>query len=261
MSRIVKSWHTRLENTGVTIENSEQVLVAPVPDVAEDTPQKPLLQEPKINIEEVKRQAQDIIEKAKAESQVLSDDIIQEAQEKAEIIRREAIEYANDRADEIRQQAYQEGYDSGITSAKEEADAIIASAEEIKFQAHIYKDELIQKIEPEMIELITSVLDSLVEAEKEINSDAISILIKNGLGRASSTDDIIVHVSAEDYPNIDEAMILSSMENMANVRFVEDPTLKNLDCIIETGLGNIDCGLDTQYKSLRKNLHYILKNR
>ena len=270
MSRIVKSWHTIIEETTVTIgdivaESAKPASYEPSKDTdtagtdGDNTPTEP--KEPAIDLVAVRKEAEAIKNTMKEEARAYSDDIIKKALEKAEKIKQEALDNANAKATEIKEQAQNDGYEAGINSAKDKAAEIVALAEEVKAKAHIYKEELIQGIEPEMIELITSVLDNLIEIEKEINPGAISILIKNGLGKTSTTQDIVVHTSPDDYPSIDKAMILSSAQSMTDIQFVEDPTLKKLDCIIKTPLGSIDCGLDTQYKSLRKNLHYILKNK
>ncbi|MCL1996893.1 MAG: FliH/SctL family protein [Defluviitaleaceae bacterium] len=258
MSRIVKFWHTNLEETAITIGNIPEPLLYELP---EDSEEDALPEEPAIDLELIKREAEHIKKMAAEEAQAHYDDIIQKAKNQAEKIKQDAIAHANNQAIDIKEKAQNDGYETGINSAKDEADQIVAQAEEIKAQAHIFREELIQEIEPEMIELVISILDSLIEVEKDINPEAISILIKNGLGKTSAIQDVAVHTSPEDYPSIDKAMILSSTQSMTDVQFVEDPTLKKLDCIIKTPLGSIDCGLDTQYKSLRKNLHYVLKNR
>jgi flagellar assembly protein FliH len=211
--------------------------------------------------EEAQRIAQEIIEQAEEEAKRSSQLIIKNAEMDAERLITDSRAKAQDEAENIKEEAYNEGYEHAIAEADKEAQKIIQEAEDIKTQAHEYRKELIASIEPEMIGLVTDILDKLIEVEKDVNPKAISVLIKQGLAKCSLTENIKVHVSKEDLPNVDEEAILSSLDTMALIQFIEDPTLQKGSCIIETDLGNIDCGLDTQYKELRRNLHYILKNR
>ena len=265
----MKSWYTVVdESNKVTIDNNSSIFVqepSPTYVQAQPTNSNSIETVEKIDLVEIRRQAENILKSAKEDAKASADTIIAEslakANDEAKAIKDSLIEEANNAVELIKEQAKNEGYEAGINSAKDQAAAIVQEAEKIKEDAHVYKEELIKNIEPEMISLITSILDSLIGVEKELNPNIVSFLIKNGLEKVSINDDIIVHVSTEDFPHLDKNNILSSMETMVNVDFIEDPTLRKSSCIIETSLGNIDCSLDTQYQSLRKNLNYILKNR
>ena len=257
MSRILKSWNAKVdENNVVTVDNT---LV--VEKEAEEVHEENQEEIEQIDLEEIRRTAKQIIENAEAEANSKKESIARIANNEMDRIIREAIDKGNKEYESIVRQAQDEGYNQGINSAKDEADQIIKEAKKIREDAIIYKEELIAQIEPDTIELVISILDKLVGIEKEINPQAISMLITQGLSKSSLGGEIKVHVSKEDYPYIVEADILSSLESMAKIAFVEDPTLQNLDCIIETNLGSINCGLGIQYKELRRNLQYILKNR
>lgn len=260
MSRIVKRWHSTVdENNKITI-NSGSAMSKQLGNTQQEPFQDTMSTVPSVDIGEIRKQAEEIITNTKITAQIEADSIIKKANDKALLIKEAAVSQSEQEANELKNKAYEEAYEEAINNAKSEADNIIKEAEKFKLQADDYKQELIKNIEPEIIELIVSILDNLIEVEKDINPDLISILIKNGLNKSSTTGDIIVHISEADYPRINKQMILSSMDEMANVSFVKDPTLKKSACIIETPLGNVDCGLDTQYSSLRRNLNYILKN-
>jgi len=257
LSRIIKSWNTYIdENNVFTVDNTIETF--PVED---EEQVKEVYEEPIINLEEIKQKANQIIEDAQNKALEDAKLVLVNANERAKKIIDTAIEEANAKVGEIEESARNKGYNEGIESAKSEAEVIVLDAENIKKEAHIYKEELIKGVEPEIIDMIVSTLDSLIGIEKDINKNVMSIIVKNAINKTGYVDNITVHISEEDYDNIDKDAVLSSLENRADVTFSKDVTLKKTDCIIETPLGNIDCSLDTQYTNLRRNLYYVLKNR
>lgn len=254
MSRIFKSHNVIVdENNRVNIKNLEYT---PVNDVIVE-------EEPQLNEapseEEVNNISKQIIENAQREARL----IIEKAEEEAKEIIEEAEENAHKLSISIKNEAYKTGYDDGINKGNEEAVAIKEEAEVIKKEALEYRKNLINKIEPDMIELIIDIINKLLSVEININPKVISILIKQGLSKSTLTEDIYIHVSKDDYQSAlnSKDEIIASLNTMADIKFIEDTTLKKSDCIIETGFGTIDCGLTIQYEELKKNLYYILENR
>jgi flagellar assembly protein FliH len=207
-----------------------------------------LVENPEELVENARRDARRVIEQAKKQA----DDILNKARQKAE-----------DEILKIKEEAKKHGYDDGYGAGAKDADDIRVEAEEIRQEAYIFKDELIKEAEPQVVEMIVSLMEKLLTAEVNVNPQVISILAKQGLREATMTGDITVHVSKEDYPTVMEARedILSSFETMARIDFAEDVSLKKSDCIIETALGSINCGLKGQFKELKKNIYYLLNVR
>lgn len=255
MSRIVK-YHD------ATIDANNRVSIQILKHQADTTtpePEKSVEENSAMHELESQVIAGQIIESANTRAKA----IIANAHKEVEDIMEDAKESAHKQAISIRENAYKEGYDDGVVKANALADTLKAEVEALKREGEQYCQDLIKQIEPDMIELIVDVLNKLLSTEIEFNHKVISVLIKQGLNKATLTEDVSVHVSKEDYPAVleSESEILASLDTMASVNFVEDPTLSKSDCIIETGFGSIDCSLSAQYDELVKNLYYILKNR
>ena len=263
MSRIVKSWESSVdENNVVTIGTPPKPKEKKQDPTDLNNPEQPQRKkEPTINIEALRREAEEIINNANQKAETDASIILSKAEKEAQALKESILNDANNQATSIEKQAHEEGYMAGIESSKEEAAGIVAEAEQIKADAHVYKDQLIANLEPELINIMIEILDDIIEIEKDINPQVISILIKQGIATLTGAEQIAVHVSPDDYTNIDKDLVLSSMETMADVTFVEDPTLQKGGCIINTPLGSVDCGLDTQYSGVKRNLQYILRNR
>jgi len=253
LSRIVKYHDARIdENNRVSIQTLKKRDILEKEELAAGKP------EPDYELQGKVIAAQ-IVEDAKTRAKL----IISNAHKEVEDIIEDAKETAHKQAISIRENAYKEGYNDGVEKANELSDEMKAEVEVLRHEGEEYCQNLIRQVEPDMIDLIRDILDKLLLSEVKINPRVISILIRQGLSKATLTEDVSVHVSKDDYTSIIEFRdeILASLDTMVSIDFIEDPTLKKSDCVIETGFGSVDCSLSVQYTELKKNLYYILKNR
>lgn len=213
------------------------------------------------------------ISQTAAEAGETEDDVLNNARNEAEVILSEAkgnariiLEEAKREAsvikvtteDQARKEGYEKGYNEGVLSAEQ----IRKSASDELESAQFEKQEMLAKVEPEVVELIVSIVDKLLPKVAKFNRGTVVNLIKQGLEGATIKSSVTVHVSKEDYETTvaQKDEIAESLETSVTLEIVADPALMANDCIIETAFGNIDCSLDAQYNTLRENLYYILEN-
>jgi len=206
---------------------------------------------------EAKGQAEQLV----ADARTQAGQMLTKASADAQIQAVQLIADATGEVEALRAQAMEEGRAQGIADAQAEADSIIAAADAELQAAKAYKKQMMTDIEPQVIELILKVLDNIIGTQKELNPQLISLLIAQGIDSLTGAEEIAVHVSPDDYELVDKDQIMAGMETMAELTFVKDPTLSKGNCIINTPLGSVDCGLDTQYNGIKRNLDYILRNR
>jgi len=191
-----------------------------------------------------------------------SDMLLNEATGQARIIIEEAKREANviklATEEEARKAGYEKGYKDGVL----QADQLKQSATEELESAQHEKQDILAKVEPEVVELIVSIVDKLLPKVAAFNKGTVANLIKQGIAGATIKGSVTVHVSKEDYDTTlaQKDEIAESLETSVILDIVADPALNANDCIIETSFGNIDCSLDAQYNTLRENLYYILEN-
>ncbi len=202
---------------------------------------------------------EDILEIAKAQA----GSVIGNARKEADYILIEAHKNAVIEAEEIKKNAYDEGYSSGYKKGADEAAVIQKEAKNTLASAKAEKEEILSRIEPELIELVVKVIDKVLNNAKIINPDVIKCIIKKGMSQTKIMGDIFIHVSADDYESAinDKDDIVSSREGSVNIEIIKDLSMNVGDCLIETPFGNIDCGIDQQLKEVKSNLYYILENR
>lgn len=254
LSRVLKASTVIIdENKVVNVEimdqslfrPAEEVSLVPVDDSMSETEAIELSEQV---LDEANRKAKKIIDDAMSEAQRAVADM----QEKAEF-----------ELDGIRANAYEEAFEEGHKRGEEEAKRIIGEAEHIRTQALIDKNTLLNSAEPEIVELIASIVKKLIGDTFELRPELILFLVKQGLAQMSITGEITVHVSQEDYDVViaEKAEIQSMADAGAKIEIMKDLSLNSSDCIIETQFGNIDCSLGQQYEALKENLFYICKNR
>jgi flagellar assembly protein FliH len=199
-------------------------------------------------IEETELQARALIREAERKAM----NIIKEAEEKAILI----IESMKKDNENI-------GYDDAYSKAVADTEEMKTEAESIIEEANELKKNVIRETEPELVELVISIVEKLIFKTSEIDRNLIVILIKQGLSGATLIGNVIIRVSELDYEEVVNSKedILSKIQGNANVEIMKDISLELNDCIIETSFGDLDCSLKQQFYSLKNDLYYLLENR
>ena len=189
---------------------------------------------------------------------------LQQAQEQADMI----IENANAQAENIRNQAIEEGRTEGFNAGYNEG---VAEAEAIKQEAEAHKQELdkeyqqlVDEIEPEMVDVLTQIYEHVFDIDLREDKGIILHLLKSTLGRIEPGNDLIVHVSSDDYDEImDHKETLDACITSPNttMEIIEDPLLKENECMIESDSGVFDCSLGVELKEISRKLKLLSFDR
>ncbi|MCR5343811.1 MAG: hypothetical protein K6E70_10680 [Butyrivibrio sp.] len=208
---------------------------------------------PQINLEEIQAQIDEQIRMAEEEAKQIVDD-------------------ANSQAEQIKNQAMEEGrnagYQEGIQQASEEIERMKAEAEaeieEERSKQQADFQQLVASIEPDMVDTLTQIYEHIFNVEFRENKDIVLHLIRTTLGKMENGTDIILHISSDDYdlvsdekPNLEEAMASPN----STLEIIEDPTLKENECIIESEGGVFDCSLGIELAEVSRKLKLLAFDR
>lgn len=236
---------------------------------------------PKDSNNEDEKIIESIIEEAKIEGKKEYEKIINDAKressriiEDAENQKESMINSAYIRAKEILEQSkeegysdgykegHSEGYEVGYDKGKMESDILIREALEIKNGYLNQKDNLLKELEVDIIELVISIYEKIINKKNEEDSDLIVSLVLNGINSLDFTDKLTIISSKEDYNVLemakDEILAKASMISQLDIKY--DISLEKGDCILETTKGNIDVSLKNQLDEVRELLTTILNN-
>lgn len=162
---------------------------------------------------------------------------------------------------------YQEGYAEGKQKAEEECRAHYQKLEQqLKTKEKELEDryqEQMEELEPALVDKLTGVYEHVLGIRLEEERENILFLINRSLASLDSGRNYIVHVSKEDYEAAKSGKPQISVETgMPEDAFeiIADGTMKKGDCMIESDLGIMDCGLGTQMEMLKRQLKLLSYN-
>ncbi|WP_029321731.1 FliH/SctL family protein [Butyrivibrio sp. AE3004] len=236
------------ENSSMGMEEEQMVVPEPEPE------------QPQINLEEIQAQIDEQIRMAEEQAKQIIDD----ANAQAEAIRNDAEAFKNQAIEEGRNA----GYEEGVKQAAEEIENMKAAAEaELKEEREKQEadiKQLIASIEPDMVDTLTQIYEHVFNVDLRENKEIILHLIRTTLGKVDSGTDIILHISSDDYdlvtdekPNLEEAMASPN----STLEIIEDPLLKENECIIESEGGVFDCSLGVELSELTRKLKLLAFDR
>ncbi|MBO6242481.1 MAG: hypothetical protein J6O61_16895 [Butyrivibrio sp.] len=189
---------------------------------------------------------------------------LQQANEQAQMI----INDAQNQADEIRagavEKGHQEGYDAGYQEGLAAAESLKADIEAQRDGLEKEYQMLVDELEPEMVDVLTQIYEHVFDVKFREDKSIILHLLKNTLSRIEPGNDLIVHVSSDDYDNVmDEKEALNACITSPNttMEIIEDSLLKENECMIESDSGVFDCSLGVELSELSRKLRLLSFDR
>ncbi len=187
------------------------------------------------------------------QAQEQADAIIQDAMAQADEIRNNAIEQG-------RQEGYNAGYQEGVAAAQSLQDEIEQQRGDLEKEYQQIVDEL----EPEMVDILTQIYEHVFNIELREDKGIILHLLKTTLSRIEPGNNLIVHISSDDYDDVmDEKDTLQAAITSPNttMEIIEDPLLKENECMIESESGVFDCSLGVELSEITRKLKLLSFDR
>ena len=188
---------------------------------------------------------EEIEEMARAEVEAMK------AEAADEIERRKTVGYEEGKA---------QGYEEGLALAQAEISEARAAVEQERASLERQYEEMIDDLEPRFVHTLTSIYEKIFEVDLSGHRELILGLLRNAMSRIESSKTYMIHVSREDFSYVSENKSLlqtDSISEDAVIDVVEDATLKENECMIETPGGIFDCSLGTELEMLRKKLELL----
>lgn len=234
-----------LDAAHIEVLSDEEVQEAPVSEEA---------------LEHASEEAQRILEQAAVDAQAK----ITDAQVQAEQIRKEAREQAEEERVQILEQARTRGYDEGYANAQAEAERLRQEYALKEQQLEEHYQQMIDELEPQFIDGITDIYEHIFGIGLEDQKEVLAHLISNTIRKVEGSHSFIIHVSKEDYPFVSmqkKQLMAGAAAGNSTVEVVEDITMGQSECTIETDGGIFDCGLGTQLSELKRKLMLLAYSR
>lgn len=186
--------------------------------------------------------------------------ILQEANEEAEAI----LAKANEEAEAMKEFAKAEGEKLGIEEGRVK---ITQELEQMRTQLTAEYDakclELEEKernLEPEFAGLVVALVRKLTGVVAENKKDLILYLIGNAIKNLERTKQLVLRVSKRDIGAVSAKKATFQMiaKDVETFDIMEDGSLSENQCIIETDNKIIDCSLDAQLQNLEDHIKMLV---
>lgn len=188
------------------------------------------------------------IEDVKAEAQKIIDDAMTEAEQ-------------------LKQKAKDAGYQAGLDAAKADSDKMLSDRmESLEAEYNARKRELEEEyeamrksLEPELAETILEVFSKVVNVMAEDKKDMILSLVNGVLNNEDMCREFLIHVSDEDYSYLEKnkELLYGASAPEIQIDICRDSKLSRNQCIIESDAGVFDCSLDIQLENLKNDIRLL----
>ena len=189
---------------------------------------------------------------------------LQQAQEQADAIVQQAQEQAQGMLDQAIAEGHQQGYDAGYAEGVAAAEALKGEIEQQRGDLEAEYQKIVDELEPEMVDVLTQIYEHVFNVDLRDDKGIILHLLKSTLSRIEPGNDLIVHVSSDDYDEVideKESLEASITSPSTTMEIIEDPLLKENECMIESDSGIFDCSLGVELSELSRKLKLLSFDR
>lgn len=225
---------------GLNAQQVETLLEDPQEDAAPPSLDNQI-ESAKEELEQLRLQADAVIEDAKANARELMD----KAGKDADKIR-----------DDARQAGYNEGYEKGYGEGLEKAKAAedeFLAKEELRQQEY---EAALNEIEPKLVSTLCDIYEHVLGVELAGRSDIVIHLLRRALRTIEGGINYLVHVSSDDheYAVNHKEELMSLLGSTNTLEIIEDITLAQGQSFIETESGIYDCSFGVEMELLKKEI-------
>lgn len=209
----------------------------------------------KTAFEEVKKKT-DEAQKAKQEAEDEAQRIIQEAQKRIA----DDLQAAERQVQAITEQAHKEGQDAGreegYASGKAEVDRLIEQLHNIINHAIEKRNEIIEESETQLIKLVLLISRKVIKVISENQKNVVVNNVIQALRKLKSRGEVVIRVNLSDVELASEHVkdFMEMVENVKSITIVEDSSVDQGGCIIETDFGQIDARISSQLHEIEEKI-------
>ena len=185
------------------------------------------------------------------------EELLAEAREEIAQMQQDAVRQIEQQREAALADAKREGYDAGYSEGMHQVEQMKEELAESQRQMTAAYEQKLNELEPLFIEKLTGIYEHVFKVNMMSDKQVLLYLAENVIRNVEGNREFFVHVSKEDYAAVNmQKKQLEAAAAGANtsVEVVQDTTLSEGECMIETDGGIFDCGLGTQLSELKKQL-------
>ncbi len=212
------------------------------------------------------------VERLVIESQPTQDEILEDARQKAEFIvaqaQADAVQIARE-AEKQKEMLFErmklEGYKEGASKLQDE---LLARTEELNARYQEKEAALmadyeakLDALEADLVDIMIHVFRKVFNVQFDNKKQILFHLIKDTLLGIDAGKNFVIRVSDANYKYIEShvADIKEKIGNDVTIDVVNDMSMDEQDCMIETATGLYNCGIDMVMTNLEKDIRSLCR--
>lgn len=166
------------------------------------------------------------------------------------------IKQVTGKTDSLEKEAYEKGFaqgeKAGMELGEKRFDSVVKSFNEVLERVRRIEEELYQKSEQEMVELVLTIARRVIQKEVSTDEKIVLNMIQSALKYVADQKEIKVRLNPSDLEFASQ-LRGEMMEGMKSVIFEGDEGVPRGDAIIESNRGVIDCGIEKHLREVEEN--------
>ena len=204
------------------------------------------------DVEQNKLKAEKTLQDAEEQARRL----IQEAKEKAEQLELSSKEKITQIENQAMLKGLEEGRDNGYQEGLNEVNRLIERLNSVISKTINKRIEIIDQCEEQVISLVMLISKKVVKVVSESQKEVVIHNTIEALKKIKKCGDVILRVNTKDInlTSSHTADFIEKVENVDNVTILEDSTVDQGGCIIETDFGQIDARIASQLNKIEEKI-------
>lgn len=277
MSNLIKSVYFNVDPSETRVIDSDEKVEEFIPDIFKQEPKAEPFTFPNLEAQQLPEDGMQA-EFEDGLSVIHMDDVVNQEREKVEQQMQEEkeqmlekarnqadamLEEAKGQVDSIKESAYQEGMQKGLEDGRNQAEQELLQRQQELEQEYERRfselEEQEKNLEPAFADLTISLVRKLTGILCEDKKGIILYLIGSAMRNLESTKSIVLRVSKADIGRITakKATFQALAKGVSEFEIMEDDSLTENQCIIETDNKVIDCSLDAQLQNLEEHIKML----
>jgi flagellar assembly protein FliH len=212
----------------------------------------PSPQPPPIDLDQIAKQARDLIDTAEERAKTL----LRDAFARASQVLADAARRGEELAVAVQAQARTDGHAEGAAAADAEMSDMMATMRNLVDMARVERHKLMESAEPELVRLAVGIAERVLHQQIALDRGVVVEMAKVAIARLVDKESVTVRVNPGDLERMREHRdeLLDSGE-LKNFRIIEDQRVDRGGVVVETDGGTIDARVSTQVNEAKRVLH------
>jgi flagellar assembly protein FliH len=242
----------KIETNGVHHDDDE-LYFAPLPEPsAPSTVPDFMLAPAPVDVDEIARQAHQLVATAEERARALLDD----AHARAQALVADASTRADALVEATKAHAHNDGYAEGTAAADREMSEMMATMRNLVDMARVERHKLIEDAEPELVRLAVGIAERVLHQQIALDRGVVVEMAKVAIARLVDRESVTVRVNPGDLERMREHRDeFLSGGDIKNFRVIEDQRVDRGGVVVETDGGTIDAKISTQVGEAKRVLH------